>query len=377
MPTATIFRVRPGGSRTGDPQLPQRGGQRQPERQEQDRARRNDARGPVGGRLTFARRGRVQSKTAEGGGTVPPRVSHGSTPPDASRTVGEVIKWYEARSLQIIPCKRASKLPSIQWRELAGQGQGLGYPETLALFGGKPEVDAATFNYAVLTGSPSNGLVVIDYDVRERGLENPVATLTVETGKGLHYYVRVRGGTGVRNRSFPRTHLDLRGQGGIAIAPPSLHPSGSFYRLASDQPIREVTEDWLQGYLATVLAKYGEINRGSGSAKPRGWFADSFSEACPEGGRDSTLTSLAGYLLNSRLSESDCKAILQLWAEEKCDPPLDESDVDRVVNSLIRRRQLDDVRENPAPRNLADEAARERGPEDDWFADPAEGDPGS
>lgn len=139
--------------------------------------------------------------------------------------------------------------------------------------------------------------------------------------------------------------------------------------MARSGAILEVSEDWLAKYLATVLARYGEVNRGGGSIRPLGWFAETFSEQCPEGGRDNTLTSLAGYLLNKSLTHADTKAILLLWAEEKCDPPLEESDVDRVLNSLIRRRQFDDVRKNPAPRQLADEAPRERGPEDDWFND--------
>ena len=251
------------------------------------------------------------------------------------------------------------------------------YPATLALFGGRLGVGievegygADRFNYAVLGGAPSDGLVVVDYDDRQRGVENPIDTLTVETAKGLHYYIRVRSGARIGNRSFPRTRLDIRGQGGIAIAPPSQHPSGAMYRLVRDCPIREVTEDWFNSYLATVLAKYGETNRGSGSLKPRGWFAETFSATTEEGGRDSTLASMTGYLLNANLTLPDTRAILLLWAEYKCDPPLDVSDVDRVLTSLVRKREFDEARQTRTPAQpVAVEVPRTVGPEDDNYAD--------
>lgn len=94
-------------------------------------------------------------------------------------------------------------------------------------------------NVAVLTGAAS-GLVVIDVDRRhggDRTLEELVArhgrlprTATVQTGDGVHLYF-AHPGTRVTNDSGQRfgRGLDVRGDGGYVLAPPSLHVSGRKY----------------------------------------------------------------------------------------------------------------------------------------------------
>lgn len=88
-------------------------------------------------------------------------------------------------------------------------------------------------NVGILTGARSGGLVVLDFDTRD-GPEQvlgmtpqqlAVVTIVVETARGWHVYARgeeVASGT-------PREGLDLRGEGGMVVAPPSVHPSGHRY----------------------------------------------------------------------------------------------------------------------------------------------------
>lgn len=256
-----------------------------------------------------------------------------------TRTVGSVIQFWHDKGIQIVPAKRGDKFPSLKWRDYI-EAEQLGYSETLALFGGDENADAGLFNYAVLTGIPSGGLVVLDFDRSDRGMAHPVDTLTVETGKGIHYYIRVRGDARIGNSAFSRASLDIRGVGGIAIAPPSLHPSGAFYRLVNDKPILEVTEEWYRSYLATALAGFGEDSVQGARVRPDGWFAETFTEECGQGGRDNTATALVGKLLNSLYSD-DVRAIMYVWAESKCDPPLPRQDIDRIVSSLERKRRFD------------------------------------
>lgn len=138
--------------------------------------------------------------------------------------------------------------------------------------------------------------------------------------------------------------------------------------MARDLPIREVTEDWLHTYLAAILARYGETDQRS-VTKPRGWFAEAFAETTKEGGRDNTLTSLAGRLLNA-LPDYDAIAILNLWAEERCVPPLSEKDVLRVVGSLSRKRRFDnEVHSAKQTAFEPDQIDRPptAGPEDDFY----------
>lgn len=91
-------------------------------------------------------------------------------------------------------------------------------------------------NVGIVTGQVS-GIVVVDCDneaaknwLVERGLI-PAHTPTVKTGKGWHFYFAYPGGqVGNRAGMHSIAGLDLRGQGGQVVAPPSLHSEGHQYR---------------------------------------------------------------------------------------------------------------------------------------------------
>lgn len=89
-------------------------------------------------------------------------------------------------------------------------------------------------NIGIATGAVSN-LVVIDTDGPE-GLEaarqllgDPFAYPCVQTGSGYHFYF-LYPGVEVRNSASKiASHLDIRGDGGYCVAPPSSHVSGNSY----------------------------------------------------------------------------------------------------------------------------------------------------
>ncbi|MFP5327746.1 MAG: bifunctional DNA primase/polymerase [Acidimicrobiia bacterium] len=112
-------------------------------------------------------------------------------------------------------------------------------------------------NVGITTGEQS-GLVVVDVDPRHGGAESLDRlvsthgrffddTKTVHTGGGgWHFYFRHPGGL-VRNDTGRRLGpgIDVRGDGGYVLAPPSLHSSGNRYELGERR--REVAPlpDWL------------------------------------------------------------------------------------------------------------------------------------
>ena len=56
------------------------------------------------------------------------------------------------------------------------------------------------------------------------------STLSVTTGSGgVHFYFRSPRGVEVPSRVSVRPGIDIRGQGGMVVAPPSLHKSGNRY----------------------------------------------------------------------------------------------------------------------------------------------------
>lgn len=87
-------------------------------------------------------------------------------------------------------------------------------------------------NIGILTGSRSGGLVVLDFDTMdgpERVLgmtpnQLAVLTIVVRTARGWHVYSR-----GEHKSCTLVEGVDVRGDGGMVVAPPSVHPSGHVY----------------------------------------------------------------------------------------------------------------------------------------------------
>lgn len=94
-------------------------------------------------------------------------------------------------------------------------------------------------NLGVLTGAPSAGLVVLDFDTGDgpfdvlglRPRELSERTMVARTARGWHVYVRAPGAV----TSSPRSGLDVRADGAMVVAPPSVHPSGTRYEFVGDR----------------------------------------------------------------------------------------------------------------------------------------------
>jgi Bifunctional DNA primase/polymerase, N-terminal len=108
-------------------------------------------------------------------------------------------------------------------------------------------------NVGVRTGSAS-GLVILDIDRRPGGVVSLTRleqthgelppTAMVETGRGRHYWFTHPGGTVPNSAGRLGPGVDLRGDGGYIIAPPSSHISGRRYRWAAPHPIA-VLPSWI------------------------------------------------------------------------------------------------------------------------------------
>jgi putative DNA primase/helicase len=94
-------------------------------------------------------------------------------------------------------------------------------------------------NVAIATGAES-GLVVLDPDRDKGGLESladlqlergplPAGPVVRTGGGGEHLYFRHPGGK-IANKVELRPGLDVRGDGGYVVAPPSRHASGNEYK---------------------------------------------------------------------------------------------------------------------------------------------------
>lgn len=147
--------------------------------------------------------------------------------------------------------REKAKRPAITWK--AYQSKFVTEKTLRRWFRRSPD-----YNVAIVTGALS-GLVVLDVDPRHGGdkslkkLERehgplPRTLESVTGGGGRHYYFSHPGGE-VRNRTGIEPGIDLRGDGGCIVAPPSLHPSGKRYRWVKGRAPGQVKlahlPDWL------------------------------------------------------------------------------------------------------------------------------------
>jgi hypothetical protein len=115
--------------------------------------------------------------------------------------------------------------------------------------------DRGRLNVGLATGRVS-GVVVVDLDgpeadaaVRDRG--GLPLSWTALTGKGRHVYL-AHPGFECRNRAGVLPKVDIRGDGGYVVAPPSIHPLGHAYEWQAnpwDDPLAPMPA-WLLALLA-------------------------------------------------------------------------------------------------------------------------------
>ena len=230
------------------------------------------------------------------------------------------------------------KKPIIAWKE---------YQERIA---DEEEVCAwwrtGDWNIGIATGRVSS-IIVLDID-GDAGytalLENDLEvgrTVCARTGRGTHYYFQHPGYT-VGNFAGRLDHVDLRGDGGYVVAPPSVHSSGKSYQWIVSpvemKPVKAPT--WLLGMTAPdPKPRHIEPLRVT-DAYLKGAIASAYqriSEA-REGTRNDTLNREAygiGQLLASA-DESASEYVHQYLAEAAANAGLTEDEVRATLGRSIR-----------------------------------------
>ena len=171
------------------------------------------------------------------------------TPPEPTALL-IAVRRYADLGLCVIPVKPMSKFPDLsRWQQY--QSRRPTDKEIESWF-------SVPRNIGIVCGSVSGGLIVVDFDdVRAFAfcfLESPVGrTPVAKTGKGVHVYTRLKGGGVPKGTTFQRKGdaktwlpVDIKGEGGYVVAPPSVHPTGKAYEWVGEfGSILEVDEDAL------------------------------------------------------------------------------------------------------------------------------------
>ncbi len=240
---------------------------------------------------------------------------------------------YLALGWSIVPAATRGKRPIVAWRPY--QDHPPSKAQVRRWFDRWPDA-----NIAIVTGAGS-GLVVLDVDPGHGGAESLAAiearhgTLpeTIEAltgGGGRHVYFAHPGGE-VRNRAGMAPGLDLRGDGGVIIAPPSIHPSGEPYRWRPGHAPEEVGLAPMPIWL--LEPRFGGDER---IGHPLDYWRGLVHQGVEAGRRNSTVASFTGHLLWHGVDPDVILELMLAWNRVRCRPPLSDEEVIRTVRSIER-----------------------------------------
>lgn len=206
------------------------------------------------------------------------------------------------------------------------------------------------FNYWIATGLVS-GIVVLDCDTAaaEAYWRDEVdigelldSTVCVRTRKGHHYYF----GTDRHVHSWAQhdtdnpdgVHFDVRADKTGVIAPPSVHETGFQYEW-----VRSPDDCDLAPVPDVLIAKPKSLG---GMDNTRSMLARLLADP-PQtvGGRNEWLARVAGHYAKQHRSMADLYEVECLRANNMMNPPLDEAEYTKTVESIWRTEQSKDSNE--------------------------------
>jgi hypothetical protein len=249
----------------------------------------------------------------------------------AQTSVLQAAKKYLARGWSVLPLRARDKRPHILWQHL--QQERPSEEKVTEWFRRWPDA-----NIGIVTGEISN-LIVLDIDPKHGGdvalerLEERFGPLssTVEAitgGGGRHLYFAHPTGL-TRNRAGLAQGIDLRGDGGYIVAPPSTHPTGQAYAWAPGRSPDNITLAPLPRWVLVPV-------RGPRVGRSLSQWRQLVREGVPEGQRNSTIASLTGHLLWHGVDPEVALELMLAWNRMRCRPALDDAEVAQVVASITR-----------------------------------------
>lgn len=240
---------------------------------------------------------------------------------------------YRKRHWSVIPMQAHGKRPAIRWLEF--QHRHAAESEIEDWYTRWPDG-----NVGIVTGVIS-GLIVLDIDPKHGGDASfaeliqqhgplPHTIEAITGGGGRHLYFAHPGGR-VRNKVGLAPGIDLRGDGGCVVAPPSIHSSGKAYT-------------WIEGHdpeHAPLALMPGWLLREAIGIKQRfghtlGYWRNLVREGVPEGERNNTIASMTGHLLWHGVDPDVIQELLLCWNRVRCHPPLSDEEVVRTIESIAR-----------------------------------------
>lgn len=257
---------------------------------------------------------------------------------------------YAKAGFSIIPLKPRKKTPLIKWARF--QKRKATEKEISNWWRKWPDA-----NIGLLTGK-INGITVFDQDGPQAeqiikasgGLPPGPQSIT---NKGRQYFFR-QPGFSVQNDVNKKLDLDIRGDGGYIVAPPSIHPSGHTYSWAPGLSLFEIELPEMRPWQVEYIKKHCIIDS-EGQRNPPGWQKEAL-KGVSQGERNNAATKLVGRYIRSGLLDQEVLSLLLAW-NRKNKPPLPKSEIENILRSIRERdTKSNKERADSGPRSPFDSA---------------------
>lgn len=198
------------------------------------------------------------------------------------------------------------------------------------------------YNIGIATGNKSNGLVVIDLDVdKNKGIDGyevlrdwqnkhgelPETWQSITGRGGYHYFYKDT--ITHSNKVGLYEGVDIRGEGGYIVAPPSVHPNGNTYEWEQEPKeyeiaqVDDIVNDFFKGEKQRIDSEHKTNFK--------------VPELIPEGKRVDTIVRLIASLRTKGLDDDAIKAAVRVENEKRCNPPLKEKELEKAVFPALKR----------------------------------------
>ncbi len=241
---------------------------------------------------------------------------------------------YAKKSIPVFPCKPGRKEPLTS----NGHKDATTDPDRIRAWWSRwPDA-----NIAMPTGKRS-GFVVVDVDPEHGGYDSLAElheaghglplTATIKTGGGgVHHYLRCPEGIEIRNSAGKLgPGLDIRGEGGYVIVPPSVTEGP--YEVLHKRPPAEAPE-----WLLEALREPSRTPESNVATIPRGLVSGGGLEGpeIGEGERNTTLYKIACSLRARGHEREEILETLERVNRERCSTSLPQEDLSKIAKSAAR-----------------------------------------
>lgn len=259
---------------------------------------------------------------------------------DGLSELGKAAVWYCENGFAIFPLHPRTKKPAMKdglngWFNSA--------EDAAKLWAKMPDL-----NIGITCGTPSHGLLVLDFDEDDEkgthGLDTLndwedvhgelPATATVVTGRGGMHYLYRTDRTNIHPSTNAALGVDVRADGSYIVAPPSVHPNGTVYEWnEGDAPWeREIARATDAVY---DLLDHVQRNGGTDDAAPQ---ADRFElpDRIKAGERNDILYRYGCSKRSQGYPDDAIEAMLDKVNRERCVKPVSPGELKTIVRQVCK-----------------------------------------